>query len=753
MSASSFELIQSPGIAVWVVFWVYLLLLVVGAYYVLQVFRREQILFGHLSNVFSVLTDLRVWSHKHRITYSFLITVLLISAFLFLVYWSERLHYFFYDADPLFTSGTEFLFWVIVLVSSGLEHAPPPKSLLAILLAGAFPLFLAGTLLTIVRYTSEAAHESLVEQMARGQVSPNRIIIVNYQEKYDAFIHELLDNSEAFITLFPKERHIQDAEGLKDSFETTSQEGYRLFVKELSYSSEFLFDKFQILDSREVFVFPDMEEETEYHNLQLITTLNNAVKKREQSTGGDVDCPDIVWHSNNEKVSEVSRELSSSTFTENLHTMSYQEDIKRLINVNARETVERLDEYFGFADDSDRPEWVDGYHLDNYRFAARDLTAADAETLDELRRMRSGDSSIRTDGTIASVKRELIRRIETRLHDDLPADAPEQIGPLYGLLVDVAGSQIPIDLATAYSSQQIETATQSLQITKAAGTGTDMRPRRDEAGDIFVVNYNDHLRTFLTDADTALRDSDRRITVFCGDEQITPETAHAVQFVTYETTTALLEGLFDPTREPTDRTLSPGDTLLLFLDHTAAKPQIDVLKKLDAVDKKLSSESLAVDHNDVFLAVESSMNTRSELYSYLSIDKVIESFKIQDQFLHNFVQLRHNEQMNALVHEGKIDRHEAFSWAVETAYYFREFKIEPAAEVYLPRTQAKSVVGENHHEAITELRELESRTPQLFASFELRTDDSADRLTVDLNDLTRGKEITEDEYLLLISAI
>ena len=735
MTSVGFELIRSPGPAAWAVFWIYGSLMAVAIYYTLQVFKREQILFGHAQNVFSFLTSVRIWSLRHRVAYTGLVGSVLVGAFLIAVYWAEQLHYFFYGAEPLFVSIPDFLHWVTVLLGSGLEHADPPRSLLGIMLAGTFPLFLIGTVLSIVRFTSEAAHDSLIDRMARGDMSPYRVVIVNYQEKYDGFIEELLQQTDAFVVLLPKAEHEQDAASFKQSFEMASQNEYRVAIEELSYSTDLLLDQYSILSCDELYIFPDMNEKTEYRNLQLITTLNDEMTKREQS------CPNVVWYATSGKIAAISGELDSSKFKRQLRAVCFQDDIDRMIRLNLDPSVETLNEHF-LLDDS-VPEWVTGTPLADYSFDTTPLTDDEREQLrqfgtdrrspgqsSDARERQSSDARERQSSDARerqSAKRAFLDGVEQRVGSS---------APFYGLLADAGGTTVPIDPTTAYVSQQVETATDAVQIRPGAAAGP--KAPTGAASRIFVVNYNASVSAFLRSIDA------EEVTVFCSEDQVTPETT-GVRYVAYDTTTELLDRLFAAAGETAQ--IRPGDTLLLFLDHSVSEPRIDLLRLLNAIDEKLGGEALDVSHNDVFLGIESAVPTRNEEYRYLSVDKVIETFKLPSQYLHNLATLRNDDVLTALIREGKLDTSDAFDWAATSAQYLRQFRVKRASEVY---DGTAAVVGQNHYEAIQTLRDYEDDTGQLFASFSIERPADGGVPEIDFHRLTPERTIGPDEYLLFL---
>jgi len=749
--AAAKEFIRSPSQLSWAIFWLYLLFITLGTYKLSQTFKRKGILVGHLDDLFRFLTSFRVWSIKYRRVYTAVVTGLLSAGFLFFVYWSERLHYSYYGTEPVFAGVVDYVVWITVLVASGLQQGTFPRSVLGLVLSGVYPLFVIGSVLTIVRYTSEDAHDALIDRMAEGEAAPYRILVFNYRERYDDIVRQLLEQSSGFVVIFAKEDHMQDARSVVDGMADDSTTEYRAAIEERSYSEDVLLDQYNVLSAEEMYLFPDAETRTDYDNLRLVSRLNEEVKQRENDPNRTVDPPNTVWLADSDKLSDIGHTLEGTQFERRLHAMSFQSDVRDMVLVNTGESLRELAEYYNFADGDAGPPWVRGYELPNYQFRVKPLTEAERDELDELRQSRRSPGATAAASEHAhrdSLKRRILAGIDERLRAEL-GDDPSRIGPLFGLLANVAEASVPIELTTAYLSQQMETATASLQLVKRPRESADSPPSSTTHSNVFLVNYNARARTFLLDFDSQASDCDRTLTVFTNPEQVTPEASAAVEFVEYETTTELLDGLF-VRGEHGEKRVEPGDTVVLFLDQTAARPEVDALQVLDALDDKLNADTTDLTHNDVLLAVESDAASGNEEFHYLSVDKVLETDRTQRLFLDNLIQLRNAPLVNSLIQEGKLTPEAAFEWAVETARYLRTFRIGTPEDVRRG-SAAPVTTGEASVDALVrEHREFGQRRELPFTTFELVRDDEYG-VAVELHELTRETTVDDGEYLLSLS--
>jgi len=751
MSAAK-EFVRSPSHLSWTVFWLYLLFITLGTYKLSQTFKQKGILIGHLDDLFRFLTNFRVWSIKYRKAYTAVVTGVLSAGFLFFVYWSERLHYSYYGTEPVFAGVVDYVVWITVLVVSGLQQGTFPRSVLGLVLSGVYPLFVIGSVLTIVRYTSQDAHDALVKRMAEGDVAPYRILVFNYRERYDDIVRQLLERSSGFVVIFAKDEHLQDARSFVDGVADASTREYRAAIEELSYSEDVLFDQYNVLSAEEMYIFPDAETRTDYDNLRLVSRLNEEEKRRENDRNRAADPPSVVWLADSDKLSDIGHALESTQFKRQLHAMSFQRDVRDMVLVNTGESLRELFEYYNFGDGNGGPPWVRGYELSNYRFRAKPLTEAERDELDDLRQCRQSREATAADSEhdhYDSLKRRILSDIDERLRTELGGGDSSRVGPLFGLLANVAEASVPIELTTAYLSQQMETATASLQLVKRPHESADPSPSTTAASDVFLVNYNARAREFLLDFDAQASDHDRRLTVFTSPDQVVPEASEAVECVEYETTTELLDGLFIE-GEHGEKRVEPGDIVVLFLDQTAARPEVQALQVLDALDDKLDADTTDVTHNDLLLVVESDAASGNEEYHYLSVDKVLETDRTQRRFLDNLIQLRNAPLMNSLIQEGKLTPESAFEWAVKTAHYLRKFRIENA-EAIRQGNAASVATGEASVDALVQDHREFGRQRELpFTTFELVRDDEYG-VAVELHELTRETTVDDGEYLLSLS--
>lgn len=751
MVTSEPNFLQSPTLLAWFLFWIYLLFLCLGAYSLSRTFKKKGIVLGHLDDLFRFLTDLRIWSIRYRKTYTAIVSGVLVLMFLVLVYWSELLHATLYETAPTFTGLVDYVLWIGVFVVSGLQQGAYPNSLLGLVVSGVFPLVLIGSVFTIVQFTSERAHDVLIKRMAEGDIGSHRIVVFNYREQYDEFIHELLERSSAFIVVFAKEENLQDARSFIEGIDAADSKDYRTAIEQLSYSEDLLFEQYSVLESDELYVFPDAESRTDYENLRLITKLNQRVSDIESDPNRTADPPGTVWLSDSQKLTGISHSLEPTQFRDHLHAVSFQDDVRDLIRVNVGESLLELAEYFNFTEHTDVPPWIDGYGLVNYTFTSAPLTDEELDDLTDIRQFRERQLD-RVDAVnktqLASLKREVLDTVRSRLRADLEAHPPSTMGILFGLLADISGATVPIEFSSAYLNRQMETASATVQLTKAGDDVDQIGETTVSDGDIFVVNYNARIEEFVHSFGGRAADEGRHLTVYTSDAQVTPEADDNVTYAEYRSMTHLLEMLFSRT-ERSQRRLKPGDKVMLFLDDTIPNPRVNVLRILDAIDDRLDRDIGDVDHNDVFLSVESHADSSNEEYRYLAVDKVIPTHQTQQLFLHNLVQFRTSVPVSRMIQEGEMEYREAIDWAVDTAYYLRELRVDSVQEFREMDSTTDAVVGATLRDVVTEQRNYGKHDIIPFTTLTLRRNPDGDHaIGVEFAEPTRDQRIEADDFLL-----
>lgn len=726
----SFDMMRSPSTTLLVLSFAYAVIFVLLVWNVVRIFRQNGILIGHLRDVFNFLTKFRIWTLNHRKLYTASVASAIVLSLLGIVYWAERGHYYVYDVEPLFTNVPEYFVWITVLIANGFGQGELPKSFLGVVIAGGMPFFILGSLFAIVHYTSERGHEIILEKLAKGDIPSYRVVVFNYQPKYENFVHTLLEDTDCFVILFSKKNHIQEAEGLKDNFAETSGKRFRITTRELTYSDEILFENIDLLEASEVYILSDMTSETEFKNSQLLMRINQEVKRDERIQHGLQTPPQTVWEVGDRKREQIANKLDSDEFLDNFYPLHFYRDSSDFILANLGRTTSGLDEYFGFNGHDERLEWFDGETLENYRFTKSDVTERDWEAILHSRG-RSADGE--TDRGEPTPGREPTRRTPVESIEAEPERAKRPDGgrsvTFYGLVTDIAGYEVPVGPDTATFGEAAPTVHRSLHVVNDSEVETKPETTLDidPSNEIIIVNVNENVKHLLSRLESEFEsaaDAPTFTVYYSGDVSFV-ETDISVNYVRYESKADLVDQLFSSRRDDAGR-LCEGDALLLFLDHSASEPHIESIKLLDLLDDNLRDRT-TVDHDEVFLCVESKQGKYGQVYDHMSVDKRIDTFQTQEFFLNNLVLLRNSDAVRALEEDGTLASRDAFDWAVKTAFRLRHFVVQPAHGATLRRKEGESAADRPHTAFSPGTRSVDS-SARPFAGFE-----------IDSEDLVRGK--------------
>lgn len=181
--SNAFSAINIPGLG-----WTVLTGVSVILYILLRtrrVISNNKVALSHMSEIFTLLNSLTIWSFKHRIFYivSILCGFILLSGVV--LFWAEgssaSLHPDFYAAqaatmgrsvDPVNTESiADFATWFFVFFGSSYEQLQFPQSFLGQIVAAVVPLSAIAAVLYVVRNTSNESLAKLRTALGHGEIS------------------------------------------------------------------------------------------------------------------------------------------------------------------------------------------------------------------------------------------------------------------------------------------------------------------------------------------------------------------------------------------------------------------------------------------------------------------------------------------------------------------------------------------------------------------------------------------------------
>lgn len=180
-----------------------------------RVLRAAGVALAHLGDVLVVVTQVRLWASRHRLTAAMLFAAGLFTGTGVLLYWSEIFHAREYGKPPLFEDPGEFVTWLTVFVSSGFENDRFPRSTLGHILSAALALGSIAALVVFVRISAGATDLNLRRKLARGEIPSDRLVVVNAAQDNQALVRTLVRRSRRFVTITSRDPLLESRFGLR----------------------------------------------------------------------------------------------------------------------------------------------------------------------------------------------------------------------------------------------------------------------------------------------------------------------------------------------------------------------------------------------------------------------------------------------------------------------------------------------------------------------------------------------------------
>jgi arsenical pump membrane protein len=259
--------------------WTFAGLTVAGAVLVRfrQVLRVNGVALTHLGDLLMVLTRLRLFAARHRVTTALLISLLVFLGSGLALYRVELFHADHYDSTgrwgrftrPPFDGPVEFILWLYVFVSSGFEHQDFPSSILGHLIAGGLVLGSIAAVVVVLRLIFAGSNDfNLRRKMASGDIPSDRVVVVNATMGNLRLIRALTAQSRRFVTVATRDERLQRRLELHSNDRTA--------VVRYDETARDLVADLRLHETRELVLLSRSVSE-DFDNLDLLSTLDAVV--------------------------------------------------------------------------------------------------------------------------------------------------------------------------------------------------------------------------------------------------------------------------------------------------------------------------------------------------------------------------------------------------------------------------------------------------------------------------------------------
>ena len=255
----------SPDYSVYVGALIGLVLLAGFVYLFSKALARRQVVFTHISEAFLVVQRLRGWAREHRLLYAIAVIGASVGVMATLLWQLERL-YEVAAAVPLeqrtYGSLSAYGSWLVTFVGSGFENDVFPKSIGATVVASLMPLVGIGAIIYLVRLP-DAEGGLLTSQLARGFGTIERTVIVGDAESVEPIAGALVgDGRRLFVFL-----HSGSPPDVSELGETHA------IAREIDGTMESLVTEYDLLSCRELVITSSGSDASDHANLRLLGEL------------------------------------------------------------------------------------------------------------------------------------------------------------------------------------------------------------------------------------------------------------------------------------------------------------------------------------------------------------------------------------------------------------------------------------------------------------------------------------------------
>lgn len=349
---------------------------------------RYEILVGHVQDFFSALTRLRILTTQYRRLYTSLVALFFIAVFLALIYTAEQAHYRFYDVDPLFSSYAGFFGWISPVALTGFTLGEAPRSFLGAVVIRIMPLFILGTLFAIVAFTTERAHDSLTGKIAAGDVPSTRIVLFNYQPRYEPFVSQLLEYTDGFVVLLTPPEHLPEVEAFVDQFDFSDSRSYRVHTDTLS-GLDSLVDRYNLIEADYIYVLPQRGGELPSRETRFLVDLRDRLSRKRRVADTDRGTPQVCLPAARTPFGVPSQGGASGRTLPGMRTFDFHDECRWFLQGALYDPVEGFDFAYRLGSESHRPEWL-----------ASDLLSAYTVSLGDADRHPASDRSVDIGATV-----------------------------------------------------------------------------------------------------------------------------------------------------------------------------------------------------------------------------------------------------------------------------------------------------------------------------------------------------------------
>ncbi len=738
-----------------------------------NVLRRGHVLLGHMREVFVVMTKVTIWAMKNRGLYFAVMAGILLAGASGLLYWSEAAHDAIYGsagAKPLFDSISGFILWVMVFTGSGMSDAFKPHSTLGLALTSVLPLMVIGGIVIMARLSTDKSVTKLSKRLANGEIPSYRIVIINYNNRFESFVRNALYTSDASILLLCDHAQYDQALSFASETNQTHLGSHRLYAAVKHPDPYHNFHEYRIEQADEIYLLSDMTTQGEYEKLRYVTKLDALLNStrvtavegvdagvagagHEDATDKDIDdlagMPRIFIETPSERFRELLQRSSSPLMLRTAIQATFDSDVGDYLMSDMDQGLSQLNGYYHTGRPSRLPQLFADGKSPLEKFTLRDFEL-DAKGKELFRKHFSGLEPQKDGGVPVQLRalKQFSIGVRAKVADGtfgaryMEGKQAKEIDytRLLGMGMRIGDSLMHIGIPSAALSMQAikaEKVIMRMPVDQAVDGGA---PEMAEEGKVFIYNFTPHSKSFVERLLPAYKgEKTARIVIMAFPDQMVPDgirESHAVHVMQMAQTEEMINHICplpearkraaakQPAKAPLTPVLEKGDRIYVFLDFDRPNPDtpsIDFIDRLDRQLNMLAGQPGALTHPDLYIVVETAnLNSRS-LFENFFLDKIIDSSLPRQNYMEVLSKVFHralsDKTLLGFAH-GTVSH---FHLSAKIAAYLCRYHVKYAEDVIL-KDQAGSeirIVGKSFAQAVHEIRSYSMPPMQLVARVRL----------------------------------
>ncbi|MEZ0261450.1 MAG: SLC13 family permease [Alphaproteobacteria bacterium] len=767
-----------------------------------NVLRRGNVLLGHMREVFVVMTKVTIWAMKNRGLYFAVMSAILLAGASGLLYWSEAAHDSIYGAagqKPLFDSVSGFILWVMVFTGSGMSEAFKPHSTLGLALTSVLPLMVIGGIVLMARLSTDKSVTKLSKRLANGEIPSYRIVIINYNSRFESFVRNALYTKDASILLLCDHAQYDQALSFASETNQTHLGSHRLYAAVKHPDPYHNFHEYRIEQADEIYLLSDMTTQGEYEKLRYVTKLDALLNStrvtaveavdagvtgsgHDNASEADLDdlagMPRIFIETPSERFRELLQRSSSPLMLRTAIQATFDSDVGDYLMSDMDESLSQLNGYYHTGRPSRLPQlFIDGksplekFSLRDFELDAKgkDLFRHHFAGLDpskeghaqHMRALRQFSIGVRAGVAEKTAGAKYLEGKEAK---------PLDYSRLMGLGMRIGDSLMHIGIPSAALSMQAIKAEKIIMRMPADQPVEGSAPALSEDGKVFIYNFTPHSKSFVERLLPLYKGSKKpRVVIMAFPDQVVPDSireSNAVHILQYAQTEEMINHICpiaekkkSATKEGFKPVLQKGDRIYVFLDFDRPNPDTPSIDFIDRLDRQLhlqSDQPGALTHPDLYIVVETAnINSRS-LFENFFLDKIIDSSLPRQSYMEVLSKIFHRSLSDKTLLGFAHGTVSHFHLSSKIAAYLCRYFVKYAEDVSLKdQTGAEiRVTGKTFAQAVHEIRSYSMPPMQLVARVRLvphaEQMDKHVRRTFRLAEIPESEPIQDGDLLLNI---